>query len=426
MRELERKIFSNLRCRAGVRFLGFARNDNASATIALGVSTKFATDKLKAVPGIYVHIPFCARRCPYCDFAVTINSRADFRAAYVAALTRELQNELNARDCTFDTVFFGGGTPTELDVAALNGLLQTIRESGKLASDAEVALEANPENLDFDYLSELKNGGWNRLSLGAQSFSIQALEKFGRAHAPEKIDEVVAAARAAGFTNISLDLIYGEGFTSLPAWRETLRRALALDVEHLSCYSLTIESGTHFGTLAARGLLKVPTDDAQADLMEAATQMLGAAGLERYEVSNWAKPGFECRHNLNYWRGGDYLAAGCGAHGHWGGTRWWNVRDAKNYIARMNQSGSAREGEENLDARERLSEYIALGVRLREGFDLDELDVRLGLDARALLGDGLVFLSQAGALQQDGAKVRPAPDAMAIADGMALRLLREI
>ncbi len=378
------------------------------------------------MPGFYVHIPFCARRCPYCDFAVTINSRADFRAAYVAALTRELQNELEARQTTFDTVFFGGGTPTELDVAALNGLLQTIRESGKMAPDAEITLEANPENLSFDYLSELKNGGWNRLSLGAQSFSPGALEKFGRAHKPEKIDEVVAAARAAGFDNISLDLIYGEGFTSLPAWRETLRRALALDVEHLSCYSLTIEPGTHFGSLAARGLLDVPTDDAQADLMETATQMLGAAGLERYEVSNWAKRGFECRHNLNYWRGGNYLAAGCGAHGHWNGTRWWNVRDAKTYIARMKEKGDAREGEEILDARERLSERIALGVRLREGFDLDELEARLGLDARALLRDGLLFLTQAGALQQNGSKVRPAPDAMAIADGMALRLLREI
>ena len=378
------------------------------------------------MPGIYVHIPFCARRCPYCDFAVTINARADFRAAYVSALTRELQNELDARETTFDTVFFGGGTPTELDVAALNGLLQTIRASGKLAPDAEIALEANPENLSLDYLRELKKGGWNRLSLGAQSFSPQALEKFGRAHAPEKIDEVVAAARAAGFDNISLDLIYGEGFTSLPAWRETLRRAIALDVEHLSCYSLTIEPGTHFGTLAARGMLDVPTDDAQADLMEAATEMLGAAGLERYEVSNWAKRGFECRHNLNYWRGGNYLAAGCGAHGHWGGTRWWNVRDAKIYIARMNETGDAREGEENLDARDRLNERIALGVRLREGFDLDELEARLGLDVRALLHEGLLFLTNVGALQQQGAKVRPAPDAMAIADGMALRLLRQV
>ena len=383
------------------------------------------------MPGIYVHIPFCARRCPYCDFAVTINARADFRAAYVDALTRELQNELGARDAMFDTVFFGGGTPTELAVAALNGLLQTIRASGKLAPDAEIALEANPENLDFDYLRELRAGGWNRLSLGAQSFSIQALEKFGRAHKPEKIDEVVAAARAAGFKNISLDLIYGEGFTSLPAWRETLKRAIALDVEHLSCYSLTIEPGTHFGSLAARGLLDVPTDDAQADLMEAATQMLGAAGWERYEVSNWAKAGFECRHNLNYWRGGNYLAAGCGAHGHWNGTRWWNARNAKTYIARMNERGSAqrshaRAGEEHLDARERLSERVALGVRLREGFDLDELEMRYNIDARALLGEGLEFLTGAGALQRDGARVRPAPASMAIADGMALRLLREI
>ena len=378
------------------------------------------------MPGIYVHIPFCARRCPYCDFAVTINARADFRAAYVDALTCELQGALGAHNATFDTVFFGGGTPTELCAATLNEILATIRATGQLARDAEIALEANPENLDFAYLSELKSGGWNRLSLGAQSFSASALEKFGRAHQPERIDDVVAAARRAGFENISLDLIYGEGFTPLPAWKETLRRALQLEVEHLSCYSLTIEPGTRFGALAARGLLAEPTDDAQADLMEAATEILGAAGLERYEVSNWAKPGFECRHNLNYWRGGNYLAAGCGAHGHWNGRRWWNERDSKIYIALMQKRGEARAGHEDLDARERLSEHIALGVRLREGFDLDELEARLHLDARALLGEGLEFLTQAGALQREGARVRPAPRALAIADGMALRLLREI
>ncbi len=378
------------------------------------------------MPGIYVHIPFCARRCPYCDFAVTVNARADFRAAYVAALTRELRQELSAHSVKFETVFFGGGTPTELSAATLNGLLQTIRESGRLARNAEIALEANPENLDLTYLAELRAGGWNRLSLGAQSFSSSALEKFGRAHAPERIDEVVAAARAAGFENVSLDLIYGEGFTSLPAWRETLKRALALNVEHLSCYSLTIEPGTHFGTLAARGLLEVPTDDAQADLMDAAAATLGTAGLERYEVSNWAKAGFECRHNLNYWRGGDYLAAGCGAHGHWNGQRWWNARDAKTYIAQMESDGHAREGEEALNARERLSERVALGVRCREGFDLDELTARLDLDARALLRDGLEFLTDAGALKRDGARVRPTNSSLAIADGMAVRLLREV
>ena len=385
-----------------------------------------ANAKLFLVPGIYVHIPFCARRCPYCDFAVTVNARADFRAAYLAALATELQAELDARDAKFDTVFFGGGTPTELPAATLNGLLQTIRESGKLSDDAEVALEANPENLDLAYLSKLKSGGWNRLSLGAQSFSQSALERFGRAHGPERVDEVVGAARAAGFANVSLDLIYGEGFTSLPAWRETLRRALALRVEHLSCYSLTIEPGTHFGLLAQRGQLREPSDDGQADLMEMAQQILGVAGLERYEVSNWAKAGFECRHNLNYWRGGDYIAAGCGAHGHWGGRRWWNERDAKVYIARMQTRGHARAGEEQLEPRERLSEQVALGVRLREGFDLDELANRLDLDARALLGPGLEFLTDAGALKQDGARVRPSPDSLAIADGMALRLLREV
>lgn len=377
------------------------------------------------MPGIYVHIPFCARRCPYCDFAVTVNARADFRAAYVEALTCELENELRRADAVFDTVFFGGGTPTELSAATLNALLQTIRQSGQLAPDAEIALEANPENLDFAYLSDLKNGGWNRLSLGAQSFSWAALEKFGRAHSPARIESVVADARRAGFGNISLDLIYGDIFTPLPVWRETLERAVALSVEHLSCYSLTIEPGTHFGSLAARGLLQAPDDDRQADLMDEAERVLGAAGLERYEVSNWARAGFGCRHNLNYWRGGNYAAAGCGAHGHFDGRRFWNARDAKTYIARM-KDGSARAGEECLNARERLCEIVALGVRLRDGFDLDELEARLNLDARALLGAPLQLLTEAGALKWKGARVRPAPGSLAIADGIAARLLREV
>ena len=377
------------------------------------------------MPGIYVHIPFCARRCPYCDFAVTINARAEARAAYVAALTRELHSELSRHDATFDTVFFGGGTPTELCAATLNDLLSVIQNSGQLAPDAEISLEANPENLDSDYLAQLHGGGWNRLSLGAQSFSSETLRQFGRAHAPERIENVVQDARRAGFENVSLDLIYGDGFTSLTSWRESLRRALALGIKHLSCYSLTIEPGTHFGTLAARGQLKMPDDDAQADLMDEAQTQLSAAGLERYEVSNWARAGFECRHNLNYWRGGNYLAAGCGAHGHWNGRRYWNVRDAQTYVARMG-SGNAREGEESLDARQRLSEIVALGVRCREGFDLDELERRLDLDARALLAPGLSSLTEAGALQQSGARVRAAPASLALADGLAARLLRAV
>ena len=377
------------------------------------------------VPGIYVHIPFCARRCPYCDFAVTVNARADFRAAYVAALTRELKSELGQHDAIWETIFFGGGTPTELSAATLNALLGTIRASGKLAPGAEIALEANPENLDLAYLCELKSGGWNRLSLGAQSFSASALERFGRAHSPQRIENVVLWARQAGFDNVSLDLIYGDGFTPLPVWRETLERAVALQVEHLSCYSLTIEPGTHFGHLAARGKLSLPNDDAQADLMDEAARLLGAASLERYEVSNWAKPGFECRHNLNYWRGGNYLAAGCGAHGHWNGRRSWNVREAVTYITRM-ENGEAREGEETLEARQRLCEIVALGVRMREGFDVDEVGARLDLDARALLRGPLEALTNAGFLQWSGARVRPAPESLAVADGLAARLLREV
>lgn len=367
--------------------------------------------------GLYVHIPFCARRCPYCDFAVSTQKRADFRAAYVAALRTELATILD--DSVVETIHFGGGTPTELSATVLNELLGEIQLRARLGPDAEIALEANPENLELATLKELKNGGWNRISLGAQSFDAEALRFLGRAHGPEKIEETVAQAREAGFENISLDLIYGIPNQSRQSWRGTLRRAALLKTPHISAYSLTIEDGTVFGKRAKTGVLKPIEDDASADLMDDAAQILGEAGLGRYEVSNWAKSGSESRHNRNYWRGGDYLAAGCGAHGHQNGHRWWNERDAARYVERMQTEGAARAGEEWLSRAERFTELVALGLRSCEGFAWENVD----FDARHRLQSEVSLLQQRGLLWEEAGRVRATAQGLAVADGLAARLL---
>lgn len=374
------------------------------------------------MPGCYVHIPFCARRCPYCDFAVSVNTRAEFRAAYVAALQNEVKTELAAEREPLQTVFFGGGTPTQLPAATLGQILEPLRE--RCEAGAEISLEANPENLDLPALRVLRASGFNRLSLGAQSFDANELRVLGRAHDGERIETVVRDARRAGFCNLSLDLIYGAPGTSLAAWKRTLERALKLEPQHISAYSLTVEDGTAFGRAVRRQEMSAPDDDFLGELMELTAQTLDDAGFERYEVSNWAKPGFESRHNRNYWRGGDYLGLGCGAHGHRDGHRFWNERDAKTYVHRMEREGTARAGQERLSPGERATEIVALGLRCREGFCLDALSQIGHMDARAALGRPLAALLAAGTLRQNGARITPAPGAMALADGLAARLVR--
>lgn len=373
---------------------------------------------------IYVHIPFCARRCPYCDFAVSVNSRADFRQRYVRALGREIEISLENRP-KISSIYFGGGTPTELSPDDLNSLLSAIFERVELEENAEISLEANPENLSESVLRELRGGGWNRISLGVQSLDDAVLQSFGRVHSAAHVENCLAAARRAGFSNLSLDLIYGAPFTPPAVWRKTLECAANFEVQHVSCYSLTIEEGTKFGVLARRGELQVPDEDSQADSMEIADEVLGARGFSHYEVSNWAKEGFESRHNRNYWRGGDYFGLGCGAHGHFAGHRFWNERDAKTYIARLENGDTARAGEEFLNREERLCELLALGFRTREGFDLAQISRLLAWDVEPILAHGLAKMEKMELLRREETRVVPNEKSLALADGLALKLWNE-
>lgn len=380
--------------------------------------------------GFYVHIPFCARRCPYCDFAIDIGSKADFRAAYVQALRQEIEfaiaeQKKHDANSVLSSIYCGGGTPTELHEDTLAGLLQLIFENISVAPHAEITIEANPENLSFEKLKALRAAGFNRLSLGAQSFDDNALHLLGRRHGPRDIERVVEQARAAEWPQISVDLIYAVPGQNRDAWQKTLRRAVDLQLDHISCYSLTIESGTPFARRVEKGRLVPVEDDLQADFMSDAMEILCSAGISRYEVSNYARCGCESQHNLNYWRGGDYLAAGCGAHGHRAGHRWWNERNAQSYTLKMQQNGSARVGEEFLSASERLSELVLLGLRLREGLNLQAARELLNFDVAAALHGAKAwpFLTAQGVLREENQVLYLNPQSWPVADAVAVQLL---
>jgi oxygen-independent coproporphyrinogen-3 oxidase len=301
--------------------------------------------------------------------------------------------------------------------------MRLIKEHAEIAPDAEVSIEANPDGLNEEKLAALRTAGWNRLSLGAQSFDNDALKFLGRTHTAAQIEAVFFAARHAGFENISLDFIFAVPGQSRESWRATVRHAGELQPEHVSCYSLTIEDGTPFARRVEKGRLDPVGDESQADLMQDTEEILSDANLRRYEVSNYARPGWECRHNLNYWRGGDYLACGCGAHGHANGHRWWNERAAPRYVSLMREAGSARVGEEVLQPRQRLAERIMLGLRLGEGFPLDQVSRELAPEVRYELDEELQNLLSRGILLERGGVIRLAAESMVVADAVASRLM---
>ncbi len=328
---------------------------------------------------LYVHVPFCATRCGYCDFntytAAELGSAPGAsRQAYLDAVRAELdlaRRVLGDREVT--TVFFGGGTPTLLAAAELTGILDAIRERFRLASDAEVTTEANPESVDAEYLAALVAAGFNRLSLGMQSGVPRVLAVLDRRHTPGRVGDAVAWARAAGFGSVSLDLIYGTPGESAEDWRSSLRAALALAPDHVSAYSLIVEPGTRLAARVRRGELPGIDDDVHAAYYLIAEEELAAAGLAWYEVSNWSRPGHECRHNLAYWRSSDWWGIGPGAHSHICGIRWWNVRHPSRYSARLAAGESPAEAREALTPADRRIERVLLELRLTDGIGLDIL-----------------------------------------------------
>jgi putative oxygen-independent coproporphyrinogen III oxidase len=317
-------------------------------------------------PGLYVHVPFCVTRCGYCDF----NAYAGLDhlgSRYVRALVSEAGLAAPAWPDGFVSVFLGGGTPTTLDAADLAALLSRLRATFAVSPAAEVTIEANPDTVDRSKLAALLEAGYTRLSMGAQSFDRAVLAALERLHDPDSVRRAMTAARAAGYANVSLDLIYGANGETLESWERTLRETVDLQPEHVSAYALTIEPSTPLGRKVQRGVVPATDGDLQADMFELACEVLGAAGYHHYEVSNWAKPGFVCRHNLGYWERRPYLGLGAGAHSYRDDRRWWNVRPPEEYLSLVESGRLPIGGEERLEPSDAYLEEVFLRLRILEG-----------------------------------------------------------
>lgn len=357
--------------------------------------------------GLYIHIPFCRRKCTYCDF-VSYAGREALFALYVDAVHREMTLCCESwNDVRFTTLYIGGGTPTVLSPAALGGLIGAARRPGGLGADAEITVEANPGTLDAAALSLLRQAGVNRLSLGAQSFDPAMLRLLGRIHTADQIGQAVQMAREAGLDNLNLDLMFGLPAQSPEAWQADVHAALRLDVPHLSLYALTLEDGTPLQRRIAAGELPQPDDDLAADMYEWAEETLERAGYEHYEISNWARPGHACQHNLIYWRNRPYLGLGAAAHSWWGGRRWANVTDPQAYIAALQDGQRPVAASEDIDVRSEMGETMMMGLRLvQEGVSAAAFERRFGMGLYQVYGREIAELMDEGLLEQVGDSVR--------------------
>ena len=364
---------------------------------------------------LYLHIPFCTHRCAYCDFNTYAGQEGSI-PAYVEALCKEIEyvgsqfpspreaspHEDNGRGVRGEekahTIFFGGGTPSLLSPLQFDSIFKAIRANFTLTKDAEITIEANPGTVSYEALLELRKIGINRISFGVQSANMEELRMLERTHDFFTVIEAVSSARKAGFNNLNLDLIYGLPEQTLQTWQTTVQRILDLHPEHISAYALTLEHGTPFGRWASKGLLPLPDPDLAAEMYEWASETLEANGYVQYEISNWAKPQHECRHNLQYWRGLPYLAFGAGAHGYANGYRYSNVLRIKTYIERLANLDNrvsniefplspTTVNQHKQTLQDDMSEFMMTGLRLtQEGVSQAEFQARFDTPMRAVYG----------------------------------------
>jgi putative oxygen-independent coproporphyrinogen III oxidase len=354
---------------------------------------------------LYIHIPYCHSKCPYCDF----NSYAATQwpeAQYTAALIAELQHYAAqpAWQGAIQTIFFGGGTPSLFAPESIAKVLEAVQRLWALNSSVEITLEANPGTVTREKLLGFRAAGVNRISFGVQSFHPHHLARLGRIHSAEEATAAIELARGAGFDNLNLDLIFAIPGQTLEEWQADLRTAVTLAPDHISAYNLTFEEGTAFHAMRVRGQLRPAAEEVEVAMFTQTQEILGASGHAQYEISNYARAGRECRHNLNYWRGGAYLGAGAGAHSFTHlpapGTRWGNEKNPNRYMQQVSDTGHARASEESLAESQARGEFVFLGLRLRGGFDAGEFADRFGDDfisafphAEQLRRDGLLVPS---------------------------------
>ena len=325
----------------------------------------------------YVHIPYCIKRCGYCDFNTYTPSELQDGATleivsndYIDAVLRELES---APKDQVPTIFFGGGTPSLLPAHDLGRVITAIKARNGLTADCEITLEANPDSVTQEKLSAYLAAGFNRISFGMQSAQPHVLAVLDRTHNPANVKRAVDMARAAGFQSISVDLIYGTPGESLEDWRSTVTEALSLDIDHISAYALIVETGTKLAAQIKRGELTMPNDDLMADMYLLVDQMCNDAGLNWYELSNWAKPGKECLHNIAYWKSANWWGLGPGAHSHVDAKRFWNVKHPTAYKQKLFAGESPIADSEDLTAEQLRDESIMLAIRMRTGLALSLL-----------------------------------------------------
>lgn len=359
---------------------------------------------------IYLHIPFCQVMCSYCAFN-TYTGMESIIAPYVEALIKEIHYAGRGTKMPVGSVFFGGGTPSMISIPQYEMLFSALRESFSILPDAEITIESNPNDLSRDYLAGLRSVGINRLSIGMQSSNPQELKLFNRQHDTQTVIDAIANAQAVGFDNISLDLIFGIPNQSLDSWRETLKTAIALNIQNISAYNLILEGNTPLKDAVDSGELPSPDDDLDADMYDLLTEMLAEADFEQYEISNWAKKGYESRHNLQYWRNWDYLGLGAGAHGFAKGVRYIVSRYPQRYIDAMKDGVEGLEYPRTpavtkatvVDRENDMAETILMGLRMtQEGIMRESFKARFGVDiaeihAEAIekhIGYGLLHLDE--------------------------------
>jgi oxygen-independent coproporphyrinogen III oxidase len=351
--------------------------------------------------GLYIHIPFCRSRCSYCDFATGIY-QAELAETYVRALLDEISSSRNS-GARVDTVYFGGGTPSLLTPDQLERILAALHRQFDIDRDSEVTLEMNPGTVSRDQLRSFREIGVNRASFGAQTFDDAELAKLGRSHTSADTFKTFHELRAAGFDNVSFDLIAGLPGQTLAGWKRNIEQSLALQPEHLSFYLLEVHSGTPLADHIRRGLQPAPDEDLAAEMYEWMIERAAAAGYEHYEISNLCKPGLSSRHNTKYWTGAPYFGFGCSAHSFDGRSRRWsNQRDVLRYVKNVEQGVSPVVDEQELSEADLRAEALFLGMRMMRGVDVREYNELFGVDLRAEHRDELDRFREAGLVEFDG------------------------
>lgn len=368
--------------------------------------------------GLYIHFPYCVSICNYCDFDRQATGFASI-PRYVAAVVTELRASAFR---PIHSIFFGGGTPSLMTPDQVTSILTAASETFHVLPGCEITLEANPGECTVERLAGFRAAGVNRLSIGVQSLDDQTLEALSRRHTADEARAAVHAARQAGFDNLNLDFMLGLAGMTTDSWRGTLDAALALDPDHLSCYILTVDERVAMGRDVARGRIMLPNDDDVAAQYDLTREILAGAGYEQYEISNWAKPGRASRHNLTYWRDEPYLGIGAGAAGWVDGLRTKNTPSPRRFMTSVAAGQADRVEEERPDLATRLGDALALGLRLREGLDLDALGQRLGLDVRAILGEPLTDLTEAGCFEEHDGRLRVADASIMVTNELLVRL----